>query len=370
MLTQGDLLMSAQNSCPLCGGSSKLLFTINDSPILLNSQYRKPEEAKAVARVNVAIFYCRGCHFAFNPDYLEGQVDYTDPDYNSNQMSSAAYREYVDGVVKQLVQKLGLGPGRQVLEVACGNGYFLHQLQSQGCRVLGFDPQYRGQFGLEGYVRRELFSGSDGKTFDLVVLRHSLEQLLRADEVLKSITQAMHQNSRLYIEFLDLNYAFWSRDLSQFSHERARYFSLNALGRLLDGHGLIVIEAFPLALGHYLGVLAAQKPEPDDLFQVFTYLNNEVRRYPKVVVWGIGSRAVSVISQLHWDSNRVQFGVDVDPNKQGKYIPVTGQKILSPAEAVAFQPDLVVVANAFYLEEIRSHFHYPCRFLSLDGRLV
>jgi hypothetical protein len=49
---------------------------------------------------------------------------------------------------------------------------------------------------------------------------------------------------------------------------------------------------------------------------------------------------------------------------------VTGQRVLSPAEAVAFGPDLVIAANEVYAAEIRQQFSGDVRLVSLQGRLL
>ena len=77
-----------------------------------------------------------------------------------------------------------------------------------------------------------------------------------------------------------------------------------------------------------------------------------------------------MLSHMGWDGRVVAFGVDIDPEKQGLFLPVTGQRVLSPAEAVAFVPDLVIVANELYAAEIRQQFSGDVRLVSLQGRFI
>jgi hypothetical protein len=66
----------------------------------------------------------------------------------------------------------------------------------------------------------------------------------------------------------------------------------------------------------------------------------------------------------------VSFGVDIDPLRQGLHIPVTGQRILSPEEARAYGPDLVIVANPVYAPEIRAVLRNETRLVTLQGRFL
>jgi C-methyltransferase C-terminal domain len=89
-----------------------------------------------------------------------------------------------------------------------------------------------------------------------------------------------------------------------------------------------------------------------------------------VLIWGTSGRCISLLCHMGWDSRVVAFGVDIDLEKQGLFIPVTGQRILSPAEGVAFGPDLVIVPNEVYAPEIRKQFVGDVRLVSLQGRYI
>ena len=51
--------------------------------------------------------------------------------------------------------------------------------------------------------------------------------------------------------------------------------------------------------------------------------------------------------------DEITYTVDVNPNKHGTFMAGTGQEIVSPDFLVSYQPDLVVVMNPIYEEEIR-----------------
>ena len=88
-----------------------------------------------------------------------------------------------------------------------------------------------------------------------------------------------------------------------------------------------------------------------------------------MVIWGISGRAISFLTHNALDKSHIQFGIDIDKNKQGKYIPVTGQLIISPQQAAEFEPDLIIIANTNYLEEIKTTHNLKAKFLTLDGIL-
>jgi hypothetical protein len=45
--------------------------------------------------------------------------------------------------------------------------------------------------------------------------------------------------------------------------------------------------------------------------------------------------------------------VDINPERQQKYIPGSGQQIIAPVELPQAAPDVIVLTNLTYAEEIR-----------------
>jgi hypothetical protein len=52
-------------------------------------------------------------------------------------------------------------------------------------------------------------------------------------------------------------------------------------------------------------------------------------------------------------SGQVEHVVDINPHKHGTYLPVTAQEVVAPDALRELRPDLVVVMNPFYEQEIR-----------------
>ncbi|VTZ20897.1 NDP-hexose methyltransferase (fragment) [Methylocella tundrae] len=71
----------------------------------------------------------------------------------------------------------------------------------------------------------------------------------------------------------------------------------------------------------------------------------------RIVVWGGGSKGVSFLTTLGLDTE-ISAVVDVNPYKQGKFMPGAGHRVIAPSALVAEPPDLVIVMNPIYRAEI------------------
>ncbi len=358
------------NKCPLCQSDQTQFFLhLKNAPLLLNILFATEEEAKTTERVNIDFRYCPSCHFVFNPEFCEAKVHYS-KNYNNNQLASQYYQKYIDKLTDQLIKDCHLNSNSRIIEIGCGNGYFLSQLRRKlkAKQIVGYDPAYNNQYDMSDVIHKTYYHKSENESFDLIILRHALESLLDYSHVFSMMVSAMHNHSQLYLETLNLDYMLTHQDISLLSHEYARYYSTQALGKLLAPFNLQVQQICLLFNEQYLGLLAQKRQDIKGFFDVSEDLHTIVAKYKKVLIWGISGRAISMLTHTFWNKDQIQFGVDIDKEKQGQYIPVTGQRIISPQEAIEFHPELVIVANANYLEEIRQYFECKTDFLTLDGQ--
>ena len=72
----------------------------------------------------------------------------------------------------------------------------------------------------------------------------------------------------------------------------------------------------------------------------------------KVIIWGGGSKGVAFLTTLQI-YEEIQFVVDINPYKHGTYIAGTGQEIVAPEFLKEYKPDVVIVMNPIYCDEIR-----------------
>lgn len=353
--------------CPLCAGPASSLLKSESLPCLQNKLYESRAAAASAEVRSLHLWYCGTCHLAFDAAARPPSEDEWTT-YDNNQLASATYRTYLDGVVRRIAEVGAIDSSSHVVEPACGSGYVLSEIRRlTGASVRGFDPQYRGEHGVEEWVVPTFFREPTARPADVVVLRHCIESVPDVDAFLRAVVASLRPGGVVYLEATDLDAALRAGAGALFCPEYTRYLSLPAVTRLLGRHDLIVTEARPLFSGDYLEVIARRRPEPTSMTRGLERVESCLDDFDRTVMWGIAGRAVAALAGRSWGVDRVRYGVDQDPRKHGLFVPVTGQRILSPAEAVAFDPELVIVANGVYLAEIRAQFQHQRQFVTLDG---
>ena len=85
----------------------------------------------------------------------------------------------------------------------------------------------------------------------------------------------------------------------------------------------------------------------------------------RTVIWGSGSKGVSFLTTLGLDEE-VGYVTDINPYRHNMYMPGTGHKIIPPAELKEYKPDVVIIMNPIYTDEIRADLHK----MGLDPELI
>ena len=71
----------------------------------------------------------------------------------------------------------------------------------------------------------------------------------------------------------------------------------------------------------------------------------------RAAIWGSGSKGVTLLN-LFKDNAALTHAVDINPHKQGKFVPGTGHPIVGPEVLARVRPDVVFVMNPLYRAEI------------------
>jgi hypothetical protein len=173
------------------------------------------------------------------------------------------------------------------------------------------------------------------------------------------------------VRILKIN-AFWD-----IFYEHCSYFSAGSLARLFRMNRFEVLDVYIEYSDQYLFLEArpgdeiSQKIHPEEesveelkkLVEGFVVkINDELGKWrkhllkmkdknQKVVIWGGGSKSVGFLTHFH-DLGVIDHVVDINPHMQGNYIPGIGIQYVKPEYMKQYQPDVVIIMNDIYKNEI------------------
>jgi len=160
-------------NCPLCQWQKfSLVYEVQNIPVFQNKVYETTEAAQNAQTANVSLMLCQNCGFVFNAEFDMSIMNY-DAQYQNEQAHSPCFQDYLNDIIN-LFKKKSLHT-KKIIEIGCGKGYFLENLQKHGFNVTGFDPAYEGN---NPYIIKDYFSEKYSHlNGDVIIMRHILEHI-------------------------------------------------------------------------------------------------------------------------------------------------------------------------------------------------
>ncbi len=373
-----------EHICPVCGSSKIRPFMDSlDVPVYCNQLCLTREQATKANRSDILLTFCKKCGHVFNRAFSPELMDY-DQDYDNSLHFSPLFQEYAESLAEELVEKYDV-KNKDVIEIGCGKGDFLKLLCELGeNRGVGFDPSYEEKrWGQNSSFRviQDLYSEKyQNYKADMVCCRHVLEHIQKPAAFLQSIKDTLREQKDPILFFEVPNIMFTLKDLGVWDliYEHCGYFSKSSLAYLFESCGFRVLEIRESFGGQFLCIEAipdyheSQAPivaNKDYLGDMERYIlefadtyAGQVKKWcstlremkgkkQKIVIWGAGSKGVTFLNNIQ-DKDQIKYIVDINPQKQGKYVPGTGQKIVPSEYLKEYRSHVVIVMNPMYLEEI------------------
>jgi hypothetical protein len=342
----------------------RILFEATELPVLQNRVYATAEEARNCATGDIRLQQDPATGIVSNVAFDPSRIVY-DRQYDNEQAHSTRFQAHLDAVAAHVEAMMGR---TELVEVGCGKGHFLEMLCARGMDVSGFDPAYDGTnprvlpvaFGADLRLR--------GKG---LILRHVLEHIPSPLDFLSKLAIANGGQGLIYIEVPCLDWIASNLAWFDIFYEHVNYFRLSDFHRIFGR----VLNASHCFGGQYLSVVAdlasLRYPVQETGMPYSLPLNFNAMRRPGArptgapsVVWGAASKGVVFSIACARAGVPIDRVIDINPNKQGRYLPITGLRVDTPEAGLRDLPvgTNIFVMNPNYLEEIRAqagdNYHY------------
>ena len=376
--------------CPGCAAPSPAaLFRLESVPVLCNALLESAAAARAVPRADIDLVACRRCALLWNPLFDPAALHYG-PAYGNPLDCSPTFRAHQDRLVALLRARRAL-EGKTILEIGCGTGGFLRALcRACGAHGIGIDPggANHDEHLERGSLRliRAAYPAPDlDLETELICCRHVLEHVADPGTFLERLRHDLTPSGTLLLEVPNAAHMLETGSLGDLIYEHCLYFDAHALRALAERRGYTVERIDEHFGRQFLVLLAAPGPPPpraspatpapspalDSSFAARAGARlAEWRRGVasgaaagrRLAVWGIGSKGVTFLNLVR-DAGPIAAVVDINPAKQGKFVPGTGHAVCSPARLRESPVETVLVMNPRYRGEVEAELRslgLPC----------
>ena len=372
--------ITAESLCPLCKREASDFIVIThrkNVPVEQNFLMPTLEDALKVTKGDLKVVLCAQCSFVFNADFESEKINYN-KNYENKQHLSTVFLAHLREVSDLLRDKYFVTAGQKILEVGCGQGFFLETLvKNLGLKGLGFDPSYRGDACAHEDI--QYYSDYFSEKYkhldtDIVLSRHVIEHTPDPLAFINSIKKATQIPVQLFLETPDITWILKNHVLWDFFYEHCSYFSPTTLSYAAALSGFSTQDIQTVFQDQYLWIYALSAPSAtveSSSFQNENLMNlakeysayetqarsqvlKNLRTLSKggaLALWGAGAKGVCFSNLFDPDQHYLRGVLDINTDTQGSFIPGTGHEIFAPEDLFKHQVRTVIVMNPNYFQE-------------------
>jgi len=370
-------------NCRSCRSRSlRVILDLGKHPVS-NGLLPLRSEQTSEERYPLQLAICEECLLLQVTETVPPEVLYQ-RDYPYFSSSSAALVAHARSIALKLISDRGLDYDSFVVEVASNDRYLLRNFVQQGIPCLGIDPavgpsEQARNIGIP--VINDFFSlkladqlASDGKFADVIIANNVIAHVDAINDFVAGFARLLKPEGVAVCEFAYAIDMIEDCEFDTIYHEHLFYHTLHALMPLFGRYGLTIVDAERLAvhggsLRVYVSATGKQSTRVQSLIEaerrlgadrldwyrgfsdrvsalrsrLVDMLQAEKRSGSRIACYGAAAKGSTLVNYLDLGPDFFEYVVDVNPHKQGKFMPGQHIPIVHPNRLLETLPDLVLL---------------------------
>jgi len=374
-----------QTACRFCSAPVDAVFADLGMSPLANS-YLPPERANSMEPFYpLRALVCGKCFLVQLEEFETPERIFSDYAYFSSYSSS--WLEHSRHYSGQMIERLGLTEASHVVEIASNDGYLLQFFHDRKIPVLGIEPaanvaKVALQKGIPTLV--EFFGEETARSLasesaaDLLLGNNVLAHVPDINDFVGGMKILLKPGGVITMEFPHLMRLIEENQWDTIYHEHFSYFSFLTVSAVFEGHGLRLFDVEELRThGGSLRIYGchaddAEKPESEaaqelrereraagyerldtylgygrrveaDKRQILSFLIDLKQQGLRVVGYGAPAKGNTLLNYCGVRRDFIDYTCDLNPHKQGHFLPGSHIPIRSPDAIREDKPDVVLI---------------------------
>ena len=384
-----------QAQCRFCGNALTHTFVdLGMSPLC--ESYVKAEALNQMEPFYpLHVYVCDHCFLVQLEEFVSPEDIFTEYAYFSSYATS--WLQHCRTYTEQMVERFGLNAQNFVVELASNDGYLLQYFVEKQIPVLGVEPAANvAKVAVEKGVPTlvEFFGTAcaqkmvaNGQQADLIIGNNVLAQVTDLNDFVAGIQLLLKPQGVITLEFPHLSRLVEGNQFDTIYHEHFSYFSFITAEKIFAAHGITLFDVEELTTHggsiRIYGRHAADQTKPvsdrvtalrareeaDGVTQMAYYAAfatqvKETKRKllefliaargagKSIAGYGAPGKGNTLLNYCGVRTDFIDYTVDRNPYKQGKFLPGTHIPIFAPDKIQETQPDYVLILPWNFKDEI------------------
>ena len=380
------------STCRSCSAMDLATFLSLGEMPLADALLKKEDLNKPESRYPLDVAFCGACSLVQILETVPPEVLFCQ-DYPYYSSFSDNLLEHSKQNVHSLITSRKLHAGSLVVELASNDGYLLQYFAERHIPVLGIDP---AEGPAQAAIKKGIptlcsFFGGDlalqlrkeGKLADVILANNVLAHVADLNGFVEGISILLKEDGVAVIEAPYVKDLIDHCEFDTIYHEHLCYFSVTALTALFRRHGLSLnhVEHYPIhggSLRLFVGtkeevsdsVRGSLKEESDQKLTQLSYythfastvtaikealltmLQEMKARGKSIAAYGAAAKGSILLNYVGIGTDLVDFVVDRNVHKQGRFMPGMRIPIDEPARILREMPDYVLLLPWNFKDEV------------------
>ena len=371
--------------CRFCGAPLRHVFADLGMSPLCESFLLPGELNRMEPFYPLKVWVCGRCFLVQLQEYVSPAEIFTEYAYFSSYSSS--WLRHARDYTEMAIARFELGPASRVVEIASNDGYLLQHFVERGIPVLGVEPaanvaKAAAEKGIPTVVKffgrrtAEELAAEHGRA-DLIVGNNVLAHVPDINDFVGGLKILLDPRGAVTMEFPHLWRLIEENQFDTIYHEHFSYLSFSTVHAIFEAHGLRLFDVESLAThGGSLRIFAchAEDPRPaeprvaellaaekaagfrslerylsfapqveETKRALLAFLIDARRSGRSVAAYGAPGKGNTLLNYCGIRSDFVDYAVDRNPYKHGRFTPGTHIPIHAPEKIRETRPDLILI---------------------------
>jgi SAM-dependent methyltransferase len=386
--------------CRFCGARLEAVFADLGSSPLANT-YLTSEHVNAMEPFYpLRALVCGRCFLVQLEEFETPKSIFSDYAYFSSY--SSTWLDHCRRYTELAVERFGLDGSTRVVEIASNDGYLLQYFSQRGMSVLGIEPaanvaEVAVQRGIptlvEFFGRDTARAAAEDAKADLLVGNNVLAHVPDLNDFVAGMKILLKERGVLTMEFPHLVRLVEDNQWDTIYHEHFSYFSFLTVSRVFEAHGLRLFDVEELPThGGSLRIFGchtedATKTESEsaralrerergagyevmstytdygrrveqDKRQILRFLIDLKEQQVRIVGYGAPAKGNTLLNYCGVRGDFIDYTCDLNPHKQGHFLPGSHIPIRAPEAIREDRPDVVLILPWNLKQEIMEQLAY------------